>query len=132
MTGRARGYCTGFTAPSYATSVPGPGFGMGWGGGWGRGWRRRHWHYATGQRRWARFTNAPDWRFPPWEMHPPPLTREQEAETLREQASWVGGQLKVLEERIAELEQGTQEELLARGGFYAELYNSQFEYAEAA
>jgi len=30
------------------------------------------------------------------------------------------------------VEQGTQEELLAAGGFYAELYNSQFEYAEAA
>jgi ATP-binding cassette subfamily B multidrug efflux pump len=29
------------------------------------------------------------------------------------------------------VEQGTQEELLARQGFYAELYNSQFDYAEA-
>ena len=30
------------------------------------------------------------------------------------------------------VEQGTQEELLDANGFYAELYNSQFEYAEAA
>jgi len=30
------------------------------------------------------------------------------------------------------VEQGTQEELLARRSFYAELYNSQFDYAEAA
>jgi hypothetical protein len=79
---------------------------MGWGGGWGRGWRPRRWYYATDYPRWMRFACAPGWRFPPWEAYAPPPTREQEARVLREQASWFGDQLKILEKRIAELEQG--------------------------
>jgi len=35
MTGRAAGYCAGYTSPGFANPVPGRGFGMGFGGGFG-------------------------------------------------------------------------------------------------
>lgn len=45
MTGRAAGYCAGYTVPGYIN--PRRGYGRGWGRGFGRGWRRgfgRGWH----------------------------------------------------------------------------------------
>ena len=60
MTGRAAGYCAGYSVPGYMNPIPGRGFwgrgrGFGWfgrGRGGGRGWR--NWYYATGLPGWQR------------------------------------------------------------------------------
>ena len=41
MTGRAVGYCAGYSEPGFARI--GPGYGRGFGRGWGRGFNRGYW-----------------------------------------------------------------------------------------
>jgi hypothetical protein len=97
MTGRAAGYCTGYSMPGFLSAVPGRGWGrgFGWGGGRGRGWL--HGFYATGLPRWA------GWG--PWPVYPvAPPTGEQEIEFLREQAKHMESALAKLRQRISELE----------------------------
>lgn len=103
MTGRAAGYCAGYTVPGYMNAVPGRGFGMGFGrgGGWGRGHRWRNWYHATGQPGWARFGPAPGWSAAPAWGAP---TQEQEADELKAQAEWLQEQLNAIQQRIDELE----------------------------
>jgi hypothetical protein len=113
MTGRRAGYCAGSSMPGYANPMPGRGLGMGWGRGrgWsggGRGWR--HWYYATGLPRWARFGYAPAWGAPPSAAYSQgqygaPPTPEQEVEFLKAQAEGLQQQLDAVSQRIAELEQ---------------------------
>jgi len=108
MTGRAAGYCGGYDAPGWANPMPGRGFGRGgaWGGRGGRGggWRHRNWYYATGVPGWARFGPAwgapADWGYGPYAPAP---TREQETESLRQQAEWLKQQLDAIGQRIEEL-----------------------------
>jgi len=99
MTGRAAGYCAGYAMPGYANLMPGRRF-SGWSRagrrGGGRGQRWRHWFYATGLPRWARFGPSPDWA--------PPIP-EQEAGALRAQAEWLQGELDAIHQRLGELEQ---------------------------
>lgn len=107
MTGRAAGYCAGFSAPGYMNPVPGGGgWGRGrgrgsWGRGGGRGWR--HWYYATGTPGWARA----GWGFGPGVPYgvpfAPPVTRDQEMELLREQAEYFNATLEDIKKRIEEL-----------------------------
>lgn len=55
MSGRAAGFCAGFTTPGYASPVGGRGCGRGLGGslgGGGRGWRNQF--HATGLPGWRR------------------------------------------------------------------------------
>ncbi len=53
MTGRAAGYCAGYSMPGYMNPIGGRGMAMRRGGGFGgRGYR--HWYYATGLPFWAR------------------------------------------------------------------------------
>jgi len=110
MTGRAAGYCAGYDVPGYANPGPGRRFwGRGWWwswrwpcGWWGRGWR--HWYYATGLPRWARWGYPPAWWWPP-----APLTREEEIEMLREEADWLKKQLEAVSQRLADLEKAAGE-----------------------
>jgi hypothetical protein len=99
MTGRAAGYCAGYDVPGVAgPGYVGRGFGLGWGGG-RRGRRRwRHWFYATGLPRRARFGGAPAWGYPE------PVTREQEVESLKAQAGWLKKELDAVNRCLEELE----------------------------
>lgn len=107
MTGRAAGFCAGYSVPGYANPVQGRGgmgFGMGFGrgrafGGGGRGWRNRY--YATGMTGWQRAAAG----VPAWGMRvPAAMSREQELDALKEQAVYFEDSLKDLRERIKELE----------------------------
>jgi hypothetical protein len=108
MTGWGTGYCGGYDAPGWAAGTPGRGFygrrgrtvrGARWGGygpgpGGGRGWR--HWYYATGLPRWARWGTPPAWSSP---------SREEEVEMLKDEAAWLTEQLDAINERMDRLSQ---------------------------
>jgi len=75
MTGRAAGYCAGYSVPGYMNPIPGRGY---WGRGrgyWGRGGGRgyRNGYYATGFSRWARVgMGYPAWGAVPAAGYPSP------------------------------------------------------------
>ncbi|MFP4620034.1 MAG: DUF5320 domain-containing protein [Bacteroidales bacterium] len=87
MTGRAMGYCAGYSVPGYANAAPGGGRGMArrFGFGRGGGFRRRFYH--------------PD---PMMEDLAP--TREEELSGLKTQAERLRRTLDEVQKRIDELE----------------------------
>jgi hypothetical protein len=95
MTGHRGGYCVGYNAPGYMNPGPGYGFGAGWGGGRGRGWRWRDWFYDPGVPRGVPYHYSPPWPAPP--------TKEQETQSLKQQAEWLKEQLDVINQRLEEL-----------------------------
>jgi len=101
MTGRAAGFCAGYSVPGYANPVGGQGaLGRGkgcWGRGGGRGWR--NWFYATGLPRWARGGSPAGFPAAP--------TAEQEQQALKQQAQYLRDSLESIDKRIGELEKGT-------------------------
>jgi hypothetical protein len=104
MTGRRAGYCAGYDAPGWASPIPGRGLGLGWAR--GGGWRHRNWYSATGVPGWGRFSHAPAWGAPPaWAYGPYAAapSREQEAESLKQQAEWLKDELDAIARRIEEL-----------------------------
>ena len=128
MTGRAAGYCAGYSVPGYMNAIPGRGYG-GWGRGGGRG--RRNWFYATGMPGWARaasgypaFGGAVGYGAPyaapygaPYRpaAYPaygaayaapfaPAPTKEQEMEGLKSEAEYLEDALDGIKKRIEELE----------------------------
>jgi len=137
MTGRAAGFCAGYSMPGYANPISGRGgfgFGRGWGRGWfgggrgrGRGWR--NWYGATGLPGWAGYgMGLPAWGG--WGAYPSyggpygypyygapygspygsELTPQQEADMLKEQAKAIQEELQSINERISTLEKAATEE----------------------
>ena len=107
MTGRAAGYCAGYSTAGYMSPIPGQGYG-GRGRGGGRG--RRNWFYATGLPGWQRAgMGQPAWGAPqafPGSVGFPPApaaSNEQELEALRSQAQSLESALQGIRNRIDEL-----------------------------
>jgi len=118
MTGRAAGFCAGYSAPGYANPVGGRGFfgrGRGFGGrGGGRGWR--NWFYATGLPGWARagygWPGGGGYAGPAYGGYPGAYTggfsaapsAEQEQQALKQQSEYLQQSLNDINKRIEELE----------------------------
>jgi len=109
MTGRAAGYCAGYSVPGFANALGGRGFG----GGGGRGGRgRRNRFYATGLTGWQRAAAgmpafggrqfAPAAQAGP--AASPAASKEQELGILKQQAETMQQQMKQLRDRIEQLE----------------------------
>jgi len=99
-TGRAAGYCAGYSRPGYANFVPGRGWGFGFGRGWGRG---RGWN-----RGWLGY--GPAFGYPheavPYYGDPnaPEFTPQQEAEMLKKEAKGMQEEIQAINQRISDLE----------------------------
>jgi len=111
MTGRAAGFCAGYSVPGYANSVGGRGMGMGWGrgGGWGRGFRGggfgrgRGFGWAGagyGMPAWGGVVN-PNMPYP--EQFAPAPTPEQELDGLKQQAEYFQDALDEIKKRTEQL-----------------------------
>ena len=117
MTGRAAGYCAGYSVPGYMNPIPGRGY-FGWGRGFfgrggGRGWR--NWYYATGLPGWARasmgYPAFGGWVNPFLFPYGAEITPKQEADILKNQADILEKELEDIQSRIEALEKiQTQEE----------------------
>ncbi len=121
MTGRAAGYCAGYSVPGFMNPVGGRGYRGRGGRGGGRGWR--NWYHATGMPGWARAAQGlPAYGRPAYGPQPyatpygaaygapyaaPYATgpsREQELEALKGQADYLEDALDGIRQRIEELQ----------------------------
>lgn len=111
MTGRAAGYCAGYSMPGFANAIPGRGFGFGRGRGFGfgRGLGLGFRGGRGGGGYWGAPYAAPAVPYPgavapytaPYGAGPTP---EQEADVLKGQAEYFEDALEGIKKRIAELE----------------------------
>jgi len=96
MTGRAAGYCAGYSVPGFANPVPGRGYGFGRGMGMGfHGGRGRHWGFP-----YAGYGAG----FPIVAPYPTDITELQELESLQKQAEYITNTLEQINKRITDLE----------------------------
>ena len=106
MTGRAAGYCAGFSVPGYMNPIPGADWGgFGYGRGWGRGWGRGFGH---GWGRWAYPYGAPYvgnfYGAPYGSPYNPQMTPRQEADMLKEQAKAIQEEIDAINQRLKDIE----------------------------
>jgi len=109
MTGRAAGYCAGYSVPGYANPVPG---GRGLGnrqgfGAFGRGRGYRNMYYATGLTGWQRA--YPGYGGVSYMPQQPQFDAAQEREMLNRDIEALQAQLDQAQKRLADLEQGETE-----------------------
>ncbi len=98
MTGRAAGYCAGYTTPGFANPVGGYGFGRRFGCGMGLGFRGGRGGFSPGM----------PYVFPA-PYAPPAMTGVQEVELLQQQAENLKTTLDQIQKRISDLEKNTTE-----------------------
>ncbi|OGX17904.1 MAG: hypothetical protein A3K83_07930 [Omnitrophica WOR_2 bacterium RBG_13_44_8b] len=104
MTGRAAGYCAGYSAPGYANPIPGRGWGLGYGRGWGRGFGRGFGFAGLPARQgWAGYPYAygNPYTAP---TYPANITAKQEADMLSEEARVMQEEIDAINNRIKDLE----------------------------
>lgn len=97
-TGRAAGYCSGFSAPGFANPVMGRGYGLGFGRGFGfGGGRRGRWRgWFRGWRGWG----------VPYPAGYGMDAAQPDVEALRQEARYLEGALEDIRKRISDLEEG--------------------------
>jgi len=112
MTGRAAGYCAGYSVPGYMSPLPGRGFR---GRGRGRGWRNRF--YATGLTGWQRAAMGQPAYGGVWPYATPMAapfatepSHEQETELLKQQAEYFKNALDDINKRLDEIQQQTKKD----------------------
>jgi len=96
MTGRAAGYCAGYSAPGYGNSIPGRGRGGGRGFGRGFGWGQGAYPYAYGHQYYGNPYMAPS--------YPADITPKQEADMLKAEAKAMQEEIHAINQRVKDLE----------------------------
>lgn len=108
-TGRAMGYCSGYSVPGYMN--PGPGWGRGFGRGFGMG--------RGGGRGWGRWAGFGNWEGYPYASGPAPyippadtagFTAAEEKSILEEQAKYIQDQLNQIQSRLDDLNKQKKEQ----------------------
>ena len=107
MTGRAAGYCAGYSVPGYANPISGRGRGFGFGRGLGRG-RGRGRGFGSGFGRQG--AGYPYAYGNPYNAVPyaPEMTPQQETDMLKGQAKAMQDEITAINERIKELESSSK------------------------
>jgi hypothetical protein len=89
MTGRAAGYCAGYSEPGYTN----PGYGRGLGRGWSKGFERGYW--GRGRGFWWRGSYPESYYIQP--------TKEEEKTYLKKMVKGLEEEIKGIKKRIQEI-----------------------------
>ncbi len=108
MTGRAAGYCAGYSVPGFMNPSGGRRFAGRPFGGFGRGRGHRNMYYATGLPGWQRYNQYPPAGATP--DYAPDIAPEEEMESLKSQADMLKQQLNDIQARIDELSKEKDQE----------------------